>query len=163
MVEFTGRGYFSSQKEGLKITIKDANNEPKFEVTGKYTESLDLKDLSTGEVKELWQCPNYLPPNADKMFNMSTFGLQLNMISDELLEKLPPTDSRRRKDIRAWEAKNVPVSSTDKDRLETNQRARKKKVKETLQIKEGKDETWYNPLWFKRARHPVLDTDYYEF
>ena len=116
----------------MKIVVKDANDEPKFEVSGKYTEALDLKDLSTGEVTELWKCPSYLPQNAEKMFNMSTFGLQLNMVSDELLEKLPPTDCRRRQDIRAWEAKNVPISSKDKDRLENNQRARKRQIKETL-------------------------------
>ena len=32
------------------------------------------------------------------------------MISDELKKKLPPTDTRHRVDIRAWEAKNVSVS-----------------------------------------------------
>ena len=54
------------------------------------------------------------------------------MVSDELLEKLPPTDCRRRPDIRAWESKNVSVGAKEKDRLERNQRHRKKKIKEQL-------------------------------
>jgi hypothetical protein len=45
------------------------------------------------------------------MFNMSTFGIQLNMSSEELMKKLPPTDTRRREDVRAWEGKNVPVAA----------------------------------------------------
>lgn len=64
------------------------------------------------------------------MFNMSKWGLQLNMTSDELNKKLPPTDPRFRKDVRAWENKDIAVAGKDKDRLEKNQRERKKILKE---------------------------------
>ena len=56
-------------------------------------------------------------------------------------------------------------SGAEKDRLENNQRARKKLNKEQLNIKEGKDEEWYNPLWFEKKAHPELTTidNYYAF
>lgn len=163
-MDFPGRGYFSSVKEGLKVVIKNASGESVYEISGKYTELLEMKNLSTGEVTEVFRMPeNYLPQNSEKMFHLSNFGLQLNMISDELRPKLPPTDVRHRKDMRAWESKNVAVGAKEKDRLENNQRARKKILKQTLNIKDGKDDTWYNPLWFKKVHHPIMNVDYYSF
>jgi hypothetical protein len=42
------------------------------------------------------------------------------MISDLLKTKLPPTDSRLRGDIRAWESCDLELASREKDRLERN-------------------------------------------
>jgi len=109
--DFPGRGYFSSAKEVAKIVVKDKDGKDRFEISGRYTEKLEMKDLSSGEMTEVWKCPDFLPKNAEKMFNMSTFGIQLNMSSEELMKKLPPTDTRRREDVRAWEGKNVPVAA----------------------------------------------------
>ena len=72
---------------------------------------MEMKDLTSGETTEVWKCPDFLPKHAAKMFNMSTFGMQLNMSSEELMNKLPPTDTRRREDVRAWEGKNVPIAA----------------------------------------------------
>lgn len=66
-----------------------------------------MKDLNSGEVTEIWRCPEYLPKNSKLMFNMSKFGIQLNMSSEELEAKLPPTDTRLRLDVKHWEWKNV--------------------------------------------------------
>jgi len=52
--------------------------------------------------------------------------LQLNLLNDALKAKLPPTDSRFRSDVRAWEHGDYEKSSSEKVRLETNQRDRKK-------------------------------------
>ena len=38
--------------------------------------------------------PTPLPPEANRMFNFTYLALQLNELTDSLLETLPPTDSR---------------------------------------------------------------------
>jgi oxysterol-binding protein-related protein 3/6/7 len=45
------------------------------------------------------------------MYNMNAFSLQLNLLTDELKDKLPPTDSRMRPDVRAWEEGKVDEAS----------------------------------------------------
>ena len=52
---------------------------------------------------------------------MNHIALQLNNISDELKANLPPTDSRLRPDIRAWESCNHDVAQSEKSRMELNQ------------------------------------------
>ena len=54
------------------------------------------------------------------MYGMNSFALQLNILTDKLKEKLPPTDSRLRKDVRAWESGNQQESTDEKARLENN-------------------------------------------
>ena len=51
---------------------------------------------------------------------MNYIALQLNNISDELLAKLPPTDSRLRPDMRAWESCDNDLAQAEKDRIEEN-------------------------------------------
>jgi hypothetical protein len=48
--DFPGRGYFSSAKEVVKIVVKDKDGKDRFEISGHYTESLDMKDLASGEM-----------------------------------------------------------------------------------------------------------------
>jgi hypothetical protein len=62
--EFPGRGYFSSAKEVVNITVKDANGQARLEITGRYHDVLEMKDLENGETTEIWRCPDYLPKNA---------------------------------------------------------------------------------------------------
>lgn len=49
---------------------------------------------------------------------MNLISLQINKISDTLKQKLPPTDSRLRPDIRALENAQVELASSEKARLE---------------------------------------------
>jgi oxysterol-binding protein-related protein 3/6/7 len=54
----------------------------------------------------------------------------MNLLTDELKAKLPPTDARHRPDIRYWEDGKLEESTAAKTRLEVNQRNRKKSLKE---------------------------------
>jgi len=76
-------------------------------------------DLESGESFDLFQAPE-MPDDASKMHNMNYFSLQLNLLSDKLKAKLPPTDSRLREDVRAWEHADFEASQAEKTRLENN-------------------------------------------
>ena len=89
---------------------------------------------------------------------MNYWSLQLNFLSDELKNKLPPTDSRLRPDVRFWEHADLENSSIEKERLENNQRLRRKKLKvilEEMNENNGKidmmdEESFYNPKFFDK-------------
>ena len=49
---------------------------------------------------------------------MNAWALKLNLMTDELKDKLPPTDSRLRKDVLLFESNDVKSSDLEKDRLE---------------------------------------------
>ena len=55
---------------------------------------------------------------------MNAWALKLNLMTDELKDKLPPTDSRLRKDVLLFESNDVKSSDLEKDRLEKIQAER---------------------------------------
>jgi hypothetical protein len=130
-IEYKIRGWSGKNKEVIHGEIRNSLGEPKYHIDGKYSDKLILKNLETEEEKEIWTAPNY-PENHLLMFGMSSFSLQLNLITDKLREKLPPTDCRLRQDTRAWEEGRQQEASDIKNKLEENQRDRKKALKEQL-------------------------------
>lgn len=60
---------------------------------------------------------------------MNMVAFQVNYLSENLKTKLPPTDSRLRPDVRAWENGHMEEASKQKDRLEVNQRKRRQQTK----------------------------------
>jgi len=102
---------------------------------------------------------------------MNPYALQTNHISEKLSKKLPPTDSRFRKDVKAWEHADLEKTSKEKSRLENNQRSRRNTLKEkfkkdkTFQQINGveidiKDErTYYQPKYFTKTVVDSTDKD----
>lgn len=64
------------------------------------------------------------------MYNMNSYSLQLNLLTDKLKAKLPPTDCRLRTDMRTWEEGKLEEATEIKNKLEVWQRQRKKALKE---------------------------------
>ena len=84
-------------------------------------------------------------------------------MNNVLKDKLPPTDSRLRMDVRLWEEGKQEESSAEKTRLEQNQRKRKSDLKKILTDKDfsGDDCLYYTPKFFEKAKHPVTGEDMY--
>jgi len=51
---------------------------------------------------------------------MTLYALQLGAISETLKNKLPPTDSRLRPDLRAWEEAKMELADKECARLQNN-------------------------------------------
>lgn len=89
---------------------------------------------------------------------MNLYSLQLMVASDELRAKLPPTDGRLRGDMKYWDVANLAVATKEKDRLEGNQRARRKQVQKLIDEDANKQEHWnvqdertfYSPIFFSK-------------
>jgi hypothetical protein len=153
-VNFKERGWTRSEKDEnyVKVVVKNAMGELRYTIEGKYTDKLIATDLVTKEQWVLFIAPEK-PEDHVRMYNMNLLSLQLNVLSDELKQVIPPTDCRLRPDIQQWDQANLKASEQDKKRLETNQRQRRAKVKQMLDQDPKKEKHWdvhdertfYNP------------------
>jgi len=69
----------------------------------------------------VWHCFKK-PPMSEEFYKLTYFSLILNEVPNSYA-KLPPTDSRRRPDIRLMDEGNIEQAAEEKSRLEIKQRA----------------------------------------
>ncbi|XP_022106011.1 oxysterol-binding protein 1-like isoform X2 [Acanthaster planci] len=109
----------------------------------------------TAPPKLLWQ-KNPLPPNAENMYNMTSFCITMN----ETEEDVAPTDTRNRPDQRLMEEGLWDDANKEKVRLEEKQRAtrRKREAEAAAAAEAGKPFDSYKPIWFDRKMDPLTKT-----
>lgn len=105
----------------------------------------DKIDLLPGTRKEVWR-PNKRPSYYEQYYGFGYMTMELNELSEDYDPKkgavIPPTDSRFRPDLRAYENGEMELASAEKTRLEERQReAAKNRI-------DG--EKSYQPLWFHK-------------
>ena len=103
--DYPVRGWTSNYYTNrVEVTTLDAAQNERFKVEGYYTTELHAKDCQTGETQLVFRAPEHPAEVSEKMqYNMNSHALMLNALSDELAQKLPPTDCRFRPDLRLWE------------------------------------------------------------
>jgi hypothetical protein len=138
-IRFKAKGWTSKSDYESVGAIMDSSGRQIFELSGLWSESLIATDPNSGQ-KTILATKNKGPENQDKQFFLTRFALNLNHITPEMLEKIAPTDSRLRPDLRAFEFKNIELASSEKTRLEEKQRKRRKDM-------EAKGEV-HNAAWF---------------
>jgi hypothetical protein len=116
-VDYKTRRWGDTNTNVVSTVVRDSKGNPRYEINGKYTEALVATDIKEGRSWTIFEAPKKLPNN-EKMFNYNIHALQLNLLSDDLAKKLPPTDSRFRPDMRQWEAANLEAANSEKNRLE---------------------------------------------
>lgn len=77
----------------------------------------------------------------DYLYNWPSVSIDFNNMDQDLILKLCPTDCRLRTDQKALEFRNVQLATSEKHRLEVNQRQRRKH-RETNNIE-------HKPVWFE--------------
>ncbi|KAG2681498.1 hypothetical protein I3843_11G147600 [Carya illinoinensis] len=95
------------------------------------------KDCTPSDASLLWK--RNKPSLNLTRYNLTSFAITLNELTQGLQEKLPPTDSRLRPDQRHLENGEYEKANTEKQRLERRQRMSRK-----LQ------EIGWKPRWFQR-------------
>lgn len=76
--------------------------------------------------------------------------MELNEITEDIKDDLPPTDARYRPDQRNLENGSVERAEWEKHRIEEKQRARRKEM-------EAKGEV-HQPLWFRVSKDSLKTT-----
>ncbi|QLL33374.1 hypothetical protein HG536_0E02850 [Torulaspora globosa] len=152
-IAFQSAGIFGGRSENLTLTIDPVDGAKKT-LHGKWTES--IIDDSTSAV--IWQAGK-LVPDSRKKYGFTVFTANLNEITEIERDNLPPTDSRLRPDIKAYEEGNVQKAETLKLKLEQAQRDRRSKGSDVKPkfFEKSKNDTWKliqgpNSYWERRKR-----------
>jgi oxysterol-binding protein 1 len=173
-LDFKQRGWKASSAYQIAGKIVDANGQTRVSIGGRwnsriyarytpgYEATIDepaaegslVKGSITDSTKAflIWEAhdrPKDIP------FNLTPFVLSFNHIDDNLRQWISPTDSRYRPDQRAMEDGEYDFAATEKERLENEQRKRRKRREEA-----GEE---YSSPWFVRASHPVTGEEYWQF
>lgn len=152
-IAFQSAGIFGGRSENLTLTIDPVDGAKKT-LHGKWTES--IIDDSTSAV--IWQAGK-LVADSRKKYGFTVFAANLNEITEIERDSLPPTDSRLRPDIKAYEEGNVQKAETLKLKLEQAQRDRRSKGSDVKPkfFEKSKNNTWKliqgpNGYWERRKR-----------
>ncbi|KAG6434364.1 hypothetical protein SASPL_105994 [Salvia splendens] len=137
-------GWFGAGRYEVDGYVYDAEEEPKFLMTGKCNEFMSYQPCDSEgeptpgtELKEVWRAAE-LPKN-DK-FQYTHFAHKLNSF-DTAPKPLLPSDSRLRPDRLALEHNDLSKAGAEKARLEERQRAEKR-------LRESKKDE-FKPKWFE--------------
>ncbi|UKZ82367.1 hypothetical protein TrVFT333_010155 [Trichoderma virens FT-333] len=176
LVEFKARGWKASSAYQIVGKVMDASGQVRVSLGGRWNSRLYArltpgyeaavdepstknKDIvHRGSIADpsraylIWQAnerPTGIP------FNLTPFVLTFNHIDDKLRPWIAPTDSRLRPDQRAMEEGEYDFAATEKNRLEENQRARRR-------MRESAGEEFV-PAWFSKETCEVTGEEYWKF
>ena len=174
-LDFKVRGWKASSANQLAGKAVDAQGNVRYSIGGRWNSRIYARrtpgfeaslvdddngneaaargiDTSDEKAFLLWQA-NPRPPGIP--FNITPFVLTMNHIDDSLRAVIAPTDTRWRPDQRAMEDGDYDFAADEKNRLEQNQRARRK-----LREEEGGE---FVPAWFEKAVCDVSGEEYWRF
>lgn len=135
VLEFQQNGYWTSSNQ-VTGTVFSSSGNTMANLEGKWDDHLARTLESFSHLHILWRMAPF-PRLAQEFYGLTSFGITLNEITEDIKDKLPLTDSRFRPDVRALEEGNIDEAEEQKLRLEETQRERRKN---------GQDR---QPQWFK--------------
>lgn len=124
VLEFKPNGYFGSSNQ-VAGTVFSSSGKVQTHLEGKWDDQI-AQALESSHLKVLWRIAPF-PRLAHEYYGFTSFGITLNEITEDIEDKLPPTDSRFRPDVRALEEGDIDEAEAQKVRLEEGQRERRKK------------------------------------
>jgi hypothetical protein len=175
-LEFKPRGWKASSAFIVSGRVLDKDGKTRWSMGGKWNDKIyarltpgyedntfsqgDLAkagksrtdSMSSSQALLVWEAharPKGIP------FNLTPFVVTLNAIPDSLRPYVAPTDTRLRPDQRAMEDGEYDFAATEKNRLEEDQRARRR---ERDQIGDH-----FVPRWFTKATCETTGEEYWKF
>jgi hypothetical protein len=139
VVNFKPKGWTAKNDYEVDGTITTKEGKEVYSVYGKWNSFLNVTDLSTKKETEIvTREPN--PENFELQYYFGKFSINLNNLTQDMVAKIAPTDVRLRPDQRAYEHGNLDLATIEKDRLEKNQRKKRKLSNDGHEI--------FDPKWF---------------
>ncbi|KAK7463810.1 Oxysterol-binding protein 3 [Stygiomarasmius scandens] len=136
VLEFKQNGYWGASNV-VSGTVYDSAGATISQLEGKWDEQFS-QTVDSSHLVVLWRV-NPWPKQTQEYYGFTSFGITLNEMSPDVVNKMPPTDSRLRPDVRALEEGDLDTAESEKSRVEEMQRDRRRKGKES------------QPRWFKQA------------
>ncbi|XP_019945792.1 oxysterol-binding protein-related protein 6 isoform X2 [Paralichthys olivaceus] len=144
---FVKGNYWSSNVNEVQGFVMDQEGKVIHRLFGKWHEGLYCGVPPSA--KCVWR-PGSMPTDYELYYGFTRFAIELNELCPELKDVLPRTDARFRPDQRHLEEGNLEMASSEKQRIEDMQRARRKWTDEN-EIKQ-------EPRFFKK----VVDANHRE-
>ncbi|CZT12397.1 related to oxysterol-binding protein [Rhynchosporium graminicola] len=172
LVDFKARGWKASSAYHITGRVNDAKGQTRFSLGGRWNNKIYARftpgyeatveePKSGGHHRSSASDPNQaftvweVHPRPGGPFNLTSFGVTLNDINEQLRPWLPPTDTRLRPDQRAMEDGEYDLAAEEKTRVEEKQRATRRKREQT-----GEE---YKPRWFEKSKCPITGEDFWQF
>jgi len=137
---------FQSSKNAVSGGVYDKNKKQVIQLVGNWDKVL-FKVEPENKLESIWSA-NPFPPNYEDQYGFGQFAIELNEITPDIANKLPPTDTRFRPDQRLYEEGKADEAGAEKERLEQRQR-------EYLTERESKGMEW-QPRWFELKDDPII-------
>ncbi|XP_057211146.1 oxysterol-binding protein-related protein 6-like isoform X1 [Triplophysa rosa] len=134
---YWGEGSIKNEVQG---TVLDRAGQVVHRFGGSWHEGIFCDTLPNPQC--IWK-PNSQPEDYFNYFGFSQYARELNELTDDIKDKLPPTDTRYRPDQRLLEEGKVTEADKRKDEIEEKQRERRKEL-----AKRGEEHV---PRFFKRT------------
>lgn len=152
VLDFKEAGYWGPSNQVVGV-VHSPHGDVVSHVEGKWDEQISQK-LDASHLRILWRMTPF-PRNAPEYYGFTSFGITLNEITPDIANKLPPTDSRLRPDVRALEEGDLDTAEHEKTRVEELQRERRKRGEERKPRwfkKVGEEWQYVGGYWEERAR-----------
>ncbi|XP_029967610.1 oxysterol-binding protein-related protein 6 isoform X2 [Salarias fasciatus] len=120
---FVKGNYWSSNVNEVQGFVMDQEGKVIHRLFGKWHEGLYCGVPPSA--KCIWR-PGSMPTDYELYYGFTRFAIELNELCPELKDVLPRTDARFRPDQRHLEEGNLEMASSEKQRIEDMQRARRK-------------------------------------
>jgi len=137
---------FQSSKNAVSGGVYDKNKKQVIQLVGNWDKVL-FKVEPENKLESIWSA-NPFPPNYEDQYGFGQFAIELNEITPDIANKLPPTDTRFRPDQRLYEEGKADEAGAEKERLEQRQR-------EYLTERESQGLEW-EPRWFELKDDPIV-------
>nr|XP_039270812.1 oxysterol-binding protein-related protein 1-like isoform X1 [Styela clava] len=129
---------------------KERKGSSSFRTSTTAAEVLDsLEKSKDDDCIKIWEVKER-PSFSKEYYSFTSYAMTLNEYSPGEEDILPPTDTRKRPDVRCQENGDIDGAGDQKWRLEEKQRSARK-----LRNK-NKDE--WTPRWFRHGTNPITDT-----
>lgn len=120
---FVKGNYWSSNVNEVQGFVMDQEGKVIHRLFGKWHEGVYCGVPPSA--KCIWR-PGSMPTDYELYYGFTRFAIELNELCPELKDALPRTDARFRPDQRYLEEGNLEMASSEKQRIEDMQRARRK-------------------------------------
>ena len=149
VLRFRPKGWTAKHDYEFTGEVLDSAKRPVLQLSGKWDSHLLAADLRTGQTAEVARMFPF-PPDSAFYYNFSRHAINSNHKSAGSIQRFPPTESRLRPDVHAYEHGDFELASFEKNRLEENQRKRRK------------TNSHQEPFWFELTLHNHLYSTRYK-
>lgn len=117
VVTFKPKGWSDRNDYAFEGKVTDEQGRETAKLSGRWDQGVTMTQGPAQRPVQIAEF-KHLSEQAESEYNFSLFAVNLNHISTQIARKLPPSDSRWRADLRAYENGNIDLATYENYRIE---------------------------------------------